>query len=140
MNVYLDKYNNIKRVSVADDILDNDNLFIDELIIPSIAILNQKGYETVFSCSGHVADDYIDGECVPNDNCYIAFKDNIIELLPSNYSIPDGFIIEYCDSIPKLYETCIRKIYDSNQDRFFQMLDTVKELYAWALSLPKINS
>ena len=71
---------------------------IDEIIAPSIYLLNHKGYMTKFCCSGHsssakkTSDNFI--------NFYIMFDDNII--------IPE-------ELIPNIYE-CEYSIDDNNED------------------------
>lgn len=54
---------------------------IDDMILPIIKILNEKGYITEYCCSGHSYED--------NTNTYIAFN---IETIPK--VLPKGFILE----------------------------------------------
>jgi len=57
---------------------------IDDLILPTIEILNRKDYKTSWSCSGHY------DASLETISTYIAFKHSIY--IPDN--IPCGFTIE----------------------------------------------
>lgn len=136
---YLNELNQIKRVTDANDILNNAKNIMDEMIIPTICILNKKGYKTVFSCSGHFTDDLNSVGLMKNDECYIAFDEDKETLLKFNLTLPTGFAVEEDDTPDRLYKTCIRKVYDPRYDRFVQILSTMKDLYIWALTLPPKN-
>lgn len=47
---------------------------IDELLIPTIFLLNRKGYITEFCCSGHIDEPY---------GGYVAFKEPIFQNIPT---------------------------------------------------------
>ena len=107
---------------------------IDELIAPSIQTLNRKGYITEMCCSGHSVTDWlINGEAEywqlkAPPYSYILFKEGIY--LPV---LPRGFVM---DSDNTLFG--IRKNYTVNS--FFEtsrnILETMEQLYEWALDLP----
>ncbi len=119
---------------------------IDELIAPTIQVLNQKGYTTKFCCSGHPL-----GNCLwrtndgyretsgPIVDCYIAFAEGIS--LPS---VPPGFQAE--ESVNRSMSVVLRKEYrvtNAFEAQFFtkarQILDTMEQLYQWALELPDLK-
>ena len=133
---YLNNFNQITKI-YPGGIKDNFEKAIDEMILPTIAILNQKGYETSLSCSGHFTDDNTSNGVTKNDICYIAFVDDKHTLLKSGFIFPKGFNVKEDWISNKMYKTRIQKVYNSEQDRFLQMLDTARELYLWAISLPK---
>lgn len=133
---YLNNFNEIKKI-YPGGMKDHAEKAIDELILPAIAILNQKGYKTSLSCSGHFVDDYSTDGLTKNDICYIAFVDDKQTLLKSGFVFPEGFNIKEDWISNKIYKTRIEKSYSPEQDRFLQMLNTARELYLWAISLPK---
>ncbi len=115
---------------------------IDEWIAPTIQVLNQKGYLTKFCCSGHslqeslilTMDGYKKGGRF--SNCYIFFEDGIT--LPF---LPPDFVAEH----PR--KLTIRKNYsiqNASGTQFFEraqnILETMKQLYEWALELPDFES
>ena len=61
---------------------------IDELLLPTIKVLNKKGYKTESCCSGHF--DNLD------DRCYIKFADeiNINNLTIEGYEVGSNNVIE----------------------------------------------
>ena len=134
-------------------IIPNGYVEIDELIAPSIQILNLKGYITEWCCSGHALKDELlrnnsetgyeviingkqpDGSFRYSRNaCYISFKENIS--LPS---LPHGFTK---DSNSFVVNLVIRGAgYSPFETDFFKkslyILETMKQLYEWALNLPE---
>ena len=54
---------------------------IDEMIFPAVDLLNRKGYETNFSCSGHIEINQYEGT-------YIIFTEKDFPFLPG------GFVME----------------------------------------------
>ncbi|MBQ8513044.1 MAG: hypothetical protein IJ497_10545 [Clostridia bacterium] len=123
-------------------------VYIDELIAPTISVLNQKGYTTRFCCSGHPENDrfIIDKEeesgfrkGYNSLNAYIAFETGIT--LPY---LPEGFE----ESQNLTYDRpVIRKHYkveNEHDNEYFekarQILDSMKELYEWALTLPEFDA
>lgn len=120
-------------------------VYIDELIAPTIAVLNQKGYTTVFCCSGHPENDFMIldrneeagfRKAANSLNAYIAFETGIT--LPY---LPDGFEAERNVLYDRLV---IRKWYvveNAHDNEYYekarQILETMKRLYEWALTLPE---
>lgn len=94
---------------------------VDELLLLSIKILNQKGYLTKFCCSGHIYSSYPD--------TYIMFEEDIE--LPD---MPNGF---YKDS-----KNCIRKDYFIIKDNGYELklqkeiIKTSIDILTWVKKLP----
>ena len=122
---------------------------IDELIAPTIQVLNQKGYTTRFCCSGHPLDDslvidsskekgYFEGGTFLGS--YIMFEEGIT--LPS---MPLGFEASYntYTSRPRLVIKQNHEITNAFDDQYFEksqkILETMKQLYQWALELPEYS-
>ena len=129
------------------NIVPEDFIDIDEWIAPTIQVLNQKGYTTRFCCSGHPLNDnwlfidtskekgyYESGNFVRS---YIMFEEGIT--LPS---IPHGFEegINKYGGKPRMFIEKDHPITSSDENQFFakaqRILETMKELYEWALELP----
>ena len=110
---------------------------MDELIAPSIQILNHKGYITVLCCSGHPLTDWLlyGGSEYWKSNAapysYIRFKEGIF--LPN---LPPEFVVETDTAL------VIRKNYTLGG--FFKIsrniLETMEKLYEWALDLPEFTA
>lgn len=99
---------------------------VDDIFLPIIKTLNNKGYYTSYCCSGHIGDNHIDS--------YIAFDKTIQGLL----TIPKGYKEEKDDD-----KYCIRKDYDSNlseSETHRQILENAMETLQWAEGLEDIKS
>ena len=99
---------------------DGEVVEIDELMIPVIKTLNEKGYCTEYCCSGHYGDGYT--------NTYIKFSEWVE--LPEE--LPDGFVYEERGNV-------IRKNYVDNlhpNQKYIEILNTTKDLIEWADNLP----
>ena len=99
---------------------DGEVVEIDELMIPVIKTLNEKGYCTEYCCSGHYGDGYT--------NTYIKFSEWVE--LPEE--LPDGFVYEERGNV-------IRKNYVDNlhpNQKYIEILNTTKDLVEWADNLP----
>ena len=99
---------------------DGEVVEIDELMIPVIKTLNEKGYCTEYCCSGHYGDGYT--------NTYIKFSEWVE--LPEE--LPDGFVYEERGNV-------IRKNYVDNlhpNHKYIEILNTTKDLIEWADNLP----
>ena len=99
---------------------DGEVVEIDELMIPVIKTLNEKGYCTEYCCSGHYGDGYT--------NTYIKFSEWVE--LPEE--LPDGFVYEERGNV-------IRKNYVDNlhpNQKYIEILNTTKVLIEWADNLP----
>jgi hypothetical protein len=107
---------------------------VDEMIAPVISLLNKKGYWTVYCCSGHFDDCKYDGFNTSNSSCYIMFVDKF-EF--KDIKLPEGFSKEQDTYFQG--RIGIRKWYKSeNRDwnRMLEIMDTMKDLYDWAVKLP----
>ena len=133
------------------NIVPEDFIDIDEWIAPTIQVLNQKGYTTRFCCSGHPLNDnwlfidtskekgyYESGNFVRS---YIMFEEGIT--LPS---LPHDFTSTQNTSAPRprLVIEKIHPVTSAFENQFFEkarrILETMKELYEWALELPDFVS
>ena len=134
---------------------------IDELIAPSVQLLNRKGYLTEWYCSGHPLKDNLminssetgyeviingrqaDGSFMlgGHHDAYISFKEGIS--LPA---LPPGFVMDLLGGSDKLIIRKndsilgMAKFYEKN---FFELpreiINTMEQLYEWALSLPEFK-
>ena len=99
---------------------DGEVVEIDELMIPVIKTLNEKGYCTEYCCSGHYGDGYT--------NTYIKFSEWVE--LPEE--LPDGFVYEERGNV-------IRKNYVDNlhpNEKYIEILNTANDPIEWADNLP----
>ncbi|MBQ4590539.1 MAG: hypothetical protein IJP32_12655 [Clostridia bacterium] len=129
------------------NIVPEDFIDIDEWIAPTIQVLNQKGYTTRFCCSGHPLNDnwlfidtskekgyYESGNFVRS---YIMFEEGIT--LPS---LPHDFTSTQNTSAPRprLVIEKDHPVTSAAENQFFEkarrILETMKDLYEWALELP----
>ena len=107
---------------------------IDDMILPLIKILNEKGYMTTYTCSGHSYE--------KDTNTYIAFD---IETVPK--SIPKGFIMEDEEYYKQNNWTflnnkiCFRKWYRNidKKDIPKELLKTMLDLIEWVEELPSFE-
>ena len=97
---------------------------VDELLIPTIKILNQKGYYTRFCCSGHYYEQHPNG--------YISFEEDID--IPY---LPKGFTKEVYNDCVTIRSTIKHNIGKKpNIKDFKKICDNAKILVDWAISLP----
>lgn len=104
-----------------------DVVELDELIAPTIILLNQKGYITKYCCSGHWYEKY----ATP----YIYFYN---ECTPeSEYTLPSEF--KWDDN--KEERNTLRARYEPNENetKYDWVIRVNKELYKWARELPEID-
>lgn len=107
---------------------------IDDILLPIIKKLNQKGYITQYCCSGHTYEG--------DTNTYIAFDNDTIPK-----TIPKDFILEDEDYYKKNNWTfignmmCIRKGYeDIPKDKLYEeLLKTHLDLMKWVDLLEDIS-
>jgi len=102
---------------------------IDEMMLPTISLLNKKGYRTRFCCSGHVYDNpYMFFET------YICFESHV--KLPS---LPDGF--HYTGDYYEGRFAISKNIFDDWTDTYRQteLLKNNLILLEWARELPHLN-
>ena len=133
--VYIDtkKFNIYYKV---EDIRIKSSLFeVDELIAPIISTLNKKGYKTSFCCSGHLTSvKEKHGSEIPNDSCYIMFEKrySILNELPKKFKLD-------CNEITEDKRIIIRKYYNEC-NRFYEIMNTMKELYEWVNNMKSLKS
>lgn len=126
--VYIDK----KKFNIYYDVEDiriKSALFeVDEFLAPIISTLNKNKYKTTYCCSGHLDKTQYQGSDSPNSDCYIIFKKHydILDNLPS------GFEIE--PNSNKLDHSCTIRKYYTKEDRFYEIIDTMMDLYDWVKS------
>ena len=104
---------------------------IDETIVPALICLNKKGYETQFSCAGHLYE-----EC---PNTYIKFKHNYGDYMKLP---PEGF--QFDDAVDGSDNTIIRRRHttSSNRKDRIDMIDSIlyglQALNKWAKDIKPI--
>jgi len=119
--------------------LHDENFHVDDLIAPTIKILNQKGYFTAGCCAG-VHKLPVDEVFVQNADikCWILFKQGItLPSLPPKFHIeplPQGFWIDSFEVIDLTSFVYITKVCDARHEIM------LKQLYEWALGLPNYES
>jgi len=98
---------------------------VDDMFLPIIRLLNNKGYYTEHCCSGHVGTDTYDS--------YISFDKTIQGLL----LIPEGYIEEKDNN-----KYCIRRNYSdklNDIDFHLELLNNAIETLNWAKELKNIK-
>lgn len=150
------KYINKNNYEIIDDIIE-----VDSLIAKTISILNQKGYNTLYCCSGHVKDprvyekyqikinemsDFPDSYIVDKTDeyytvlkpysftsTYIKFdKDYKFNILPNGFTIDEDNVLE---KIIEFYDNGIKRKSNEIQE---EINKTNEELLNWALELNNI--
>ena len=111
-----------------------DIVEIDELMLPTIILLNQKGYMTDFCCSGHSYLEY--------NNPYIAFSDFLVDIFDGEEikdmfkDLPEPWVLEepngtyrrmYCWRC-KIEEEDVIKRYKAIMDANYALLEYVTKL------------
>lgn len=100
---------------------------VDELLLPTIVLLNQKGYGTKFCCSGHY---YSTKPC----HCYILFQENQEPpFFPEGYlkEIDNKGLNKNCCDINRYFE------YETEKELIQNIYSNAFKLYEWASSLPE---
>lgn len=137
MSVYmcLDCYEVFEKDYIKNDILMDDIkcpktncigslIEVDELMLPTIKILNQKGYFTKFCCSGHYYDQHPEG--------YITFYEDI--KLPN---IPKGWHEENFNNCTTIRSFITKGKYRKPKiNDFKKICNNAKLLVDWAIKLP----
>jgi hypothetical protein len=115
---------------------------IDELIAPSIQILNRKGYKTRHCCSGHSLTEWLfnEGEAKYRKSrtapdSYISFEEGIT--LPI---LPPGFAIDDSENRWLVIRKFDYAYYYSDIELSRLILEAMEQLYEWALDLPDFKS
>ena len=118
----------------------------DELLAPTISILNKLGFRTEFCCSGHAYDYKENKNCtVPywiNNSCYICFSKELEEMEKDGFITPEGYEVmksdDYFDVVEDgeaPWKVQIFKEFNTNESPFLQVLDNAKALYTWACAM-----
>ncbi len=117
---------------------------IDDLIAPTVQVLNRKKYTTKYCCSGHPFQKWVESQGVSNGThlmrSYIAFENGItLPSLPPDFSVSEVFERRFNMLV-------IEKTYfpdDDGEDHFYhiaqQILEAMTDLYKWALNLPNFE-
>lgn len=103
---------------------------VDELLLVTIKILNQKGYMTRNCCGGHIYDSCIDS--------YIQFEDEVeLPRLPPGYKYDE----DLCHLGLKEKPDSIRKRFKGKTETEIQnsIFENAKGVLKWAESLEEIN-
>ena len=122
-------------MDVQDEKTPNEWFFVDDMIAPSIQLLNRKGYTTAWCCAGHPCTAYFDGvyKCEEffSRQLYVAFTEGVTTLP----SLPDGFYTTtFGDTLAIRYDYPA-EITDA-YDFMAKALEINKRFYDWVLLLP----
>lgn len=129
---------------------------IDEMILPTIILLNKKGYTTNFSCSGHIGPDLSEEDKdrlgklnygIHTNETYISFMisskafENLKKHCPKDFEIDDGEDIMIFDT---KISVAIRKFIkpvggDEYFGRLIDVYNNCTNLYKMALDLPDLT-
>lgn len=107
-----------------------DVVEIDDILVPTIILLNQKGYYTESCCSGHLED--------LTRTSYIIFNE-VVEKLPT---VPNGFRLSAMLTEEGQKRLTIAKPIGPSPDSvhvFQDILTTALQIYGWALTLPFVG-
>jgi len=112
---------------------------IDDLLAPIVKILNQKGYTTLYCCSGHL--------CKDGCNTYITFPSNIeLPLIPENFILEDKefYTIQGWDKFYDNTKYSIRRWYmdvrQNDELLYKEIINVHLQLLEWAKILPNLNT
>ena len=113
---------------------------IDELIALPVQALNRKGYITKFCCAGHRFEWFENNmRRIQTNETHIMFKEGIS--LPS---LPSGWIIDKSSFALKNFPDNLKIAREfgimSGTFKFLRVvLESMEQLYEWALNLPDFN-
>jgi hypothetical protein len=122
----LESFNPCPRSKCCGEVIE-----VDELFLPIIKVLNQKGYITTFCCSGHITDNIC--------SSYIAFDDEVIlPNLPPMYQYDKDKYPHVDWSKYPNGTRCIRRdmIRKNEAATFNELLKNAKNVLKWAKKLP----
>lgn len=137
--------------SIEDKNIDEPVFKCDELLAPTIQILNLFGFKTTYCCSGHLVDNEYDTEAmkdypikVSNNDCYIVFEKSVEELRSEGF-IPVSEAIPMSDAesaIMKQFKfenehgvAVLRRTFPEDGARLFHMVNSALVLVRWAARL-----
>jgi hypothetical protein len=102
---------------------------LDECLIPVIIELNEKGYNTLYCCSGHFWEYRHDSRF--SQETYIKFGDPVCR--ENLLNLPPGFVVDVDDvTIRKKYNT------DDPLELHLEILRAAIDLTKWARGLPEL--
>lgn len=141
--------------SIEDKNIDEPVFECDELLAPTIQLLNMLGYKTTYCCSGHLVDNERDTgtmkdypSSVFNGNCYIVFEQSVEELresgfVPISESIPmtdiDANIMKEFIFKNEHGVAVLRRTFPKDSARLFEMMNSAAALIKWAPRLIPAN-
>lgn len=142
--------------SIKDKNIDEPLFECDELLAPTIQILNFLGYKTTYCCSGHLVDAEFDKialkdhpDLVNHGECYIAFEKSVEELRESGF-VPISEAIPMTDAesiIMKQFVfrnehgvAVLRRFFPDGNGRLFEMVNSAVALIHWAARLVPDNN
>lgn len=115
---------------------------IDELIAPTIQILNRKGYKTTHCCSGHPLTDWLWNEGKEKyrksqnlPSSYISFEEGIT--LPI---LPPGFVIDDSENRRLIIRKNDYAYYATSFELSRLIFEAMAQLYQWAFYLPEFKN
>lgn len=119
---------------------------IDEMIFPAVDLLNRKGYETKFSCSGHIEINQYEGT-------YIIFTEKDFPFLPGGFVMETLNLLDF--SAPTeadkkkgllqhiepvtLYKLVSETAETNPYNLYAEILKANLDLLQWAIALPDKN-
>ena len=129
-------------MEVQDEKTPNEWFFVDDMIAPSIQLLNRKGYTTEWCCAGHPfigcinvhPQSGVEYKCEKffARQMYVSFAEGVSSLPP----VPDGFYTTtFGDMLAVRYDypTEMTDAYDI----MAKGLEINKQFYEWVSSLPE---
>lgn len=141
--------------SIEDKNIDEPVFKCDELLAPTIQLLNMLGYKTTYCCSGHLADIEFDKNILKDHpdfryhgECYIAFEKSVEELRKSGF-VPISETILMSDADANIMKeftfknehgmAVLRRTFPKNSTRLFEMMNSAAVLIKWAPRLISAN-
>ena len=137
--------------SIEDKNIDEPLFECDELLAPTIQILNLFGYKTTYCCSGHLVDNEYDTnvlkdypEKVHKGDCYIIFEKSVEELrksgfVPINEAIPmtdaESIIMKEFTFKNEHGVAVLRRTFSHEKARLFEMINSAVALLRWSARL-----
>ena len=122
-------------MQVQDEKTPNEWFFVDDMIAPSIQLLNRKGYTTQWCCAGHPSAAYFDGVYTCEEffarQMYVSFTEDVTVLPP----LPDGFYTTTFGGTLAIRYDYPAEITDA-YDFMAKALEINKRFYDWVLLLP----
>ena len=106
---------------------------IDELMVPIIKLLNEKGYMTAYCCSGHVY-----GNGATAYICLDEFMTEIFEAEEMRKLLPESWKMGV-DSFGRINFTHMLKYNDTESEQYKDILKANMEFYEFVEKLPVLE-